>query len=67
MEQYEKSGPPKEVNTANIAQDREMMELRENLRQMTSMIESLVKELRKVRSRLDEHSEHINKIKLNSR
>jgi predicted nucleic acid-binding Zn-ribbon protein len=67
MEQYEKSGPPREINTAGTAQEREIMDLKEKVRNMTLVIEGIEKELRRLRSRIDEHSEHINKIKLNSR
>ena len=67
MEQYEKSGPPREINPQDLSQERELSELREKVRNMTLVIESLDKELRRLRIRLDEHTEHINKIKMNSK
>jgi len=71
MEQYKNSMDPSvplvraDANKNNETLERKVHSLEQRLMEQAEQIQALTKELKRCKLKIDEHSNHINKIKLN--
>ena len=61
MNQYERSGPPAEQKPADeIRTEITIRELQDTVRRQQTMIESLQKDVRRLREKIDRHADYLN-------
>jgi chromosome segregation ATPase len=71
MEQYKNSMNPSaqpvrvDTHNSNNTLERKLHSLEQRLVEQAEQIQALTKELKRCKLKIDEHSNHINKIKLN--